>query len=718
MCCTVNDVTTTTTESPFQFKPLLPQIPGSLSNLCLSGRSVLEAFNSYIYNSWPWTVKIYFQDATNNLDIKFDYKTRCGGTIVSDRLIVTNSECCVGNLKRVWIDFPTTSNIAGYKIDLPGDDTVIGDTPDDSSNIFIQNLANSNVCLIKTNLPISVMTEEYCEIGSNCPMSICIRENSIFANEGASCWGVGFESPNVHALEAKPLNILPHDYCIDHSVLLTQDKLSLLTTSSFCAANPDETVNNIFLADVLPCHKDIGFPLVCDEDGQLLLSGIISRKLHDDYNCHTDGIPPIYQQPNNAWIQDHIDAAGKTLIRILTFNYFFLILALEEVILTTTVEDTTTSTTVIPTTIMFTENYSTFTAIVDDACYPPLDTIFAPSDSSRCFYPKLGTKVDEFPLWGPSFSVSLDIKVLENALEKKQNIFSFENEEHLHLAALYLSKTENKLAIRGVVDSEDHAVNFDVDKSWNHLEIRQEVLPGLDGETRGYFYFTILLNGAVIHRVKNLEARAYRNVNVYFSSGDYPAASGVKIKNFNYGHVGQPTVQNDISSCFQMCGNKGGFCAKCGGPVSGGFCCSNDLTLLNGDCPADLVNALVGYGEEHRCVYYSNPLASIDNAYPVPNAESNCLQDKLDQYCRNLGTDDPVDIVGENANCNDVRFARFDGLKWRCYQQLRTDAESIMNSCISPGGRLVQCQDPDDNYSQGLKEIFWAEMVRMTTYFI
>lgn len=85
---------------------------------------------------------------------------------------------------------------------------------------------------------------------------------------------------------------------------------------------------------------------------------------------------------------------------------------------------------------------------------------------------------------------------------------------------------------------------------------------------------------------------------------------------------------------------------------------------------------------------------SITLQYVLGTFESNCLQDTLDEYCRNLGTNDSVHIVGEHSNCEDARFARFDGLKWRCYTQVKSSSES--NSCVSSNGDLTKCQDPDE----------------------
>ena len=110
-----------------------------------------------------------------------------------------------------------------------------------------------------------------------------------------------------------------------------------------------------------------------------------------------------------------------------------------------------------------------------------------------------------------------------------------------------------------------------------------------------------------------------------------------------------------------------------------------------------------GWGELLICQEHENNMCCTINDIttitdPELNAESNCLQDKLDTYCRNLGADDLVDIVGEHSNCNENRFARFDGEKWRCYAKLKSQDESSIESCVSAHGSLIKCQEPDPDF--------------------
>merc|ERR1719402_1530409 len=65
------------------------------------------------------------------------------------------------------------------------------------------------------------------------------------------------------------------------------------------------------------------------------------------------------------------------------------------------------------------------------------------------------------------------------------------------------------------------------------------------------------------------------------------------------------------------------------------------------------------------------------------------LQNHLDTWCKNLGTDDDVVINGEHAACNDNRFARHDGQVWACWTDVVSDTNSY--SCVSDDKRMVKC---------------------------
>jgi len=66
-----------------------------------------------------------------------------------------------------------------------------------------------------------------------------------------------------------------------------------------------------------------------------------------------------------------------------------------------------------------------------------------------------------------------------------------------------------------------------------------------------------------------------------------------------------------------------------------------------------------------------------------------CVQQTMDNWCRNLGTDDDVEIDGEHSDCNDRMYARFDGTNWRCWDSL---SDNVQKACISDNGELFECK--------------------------
>ena len=64
----------------------------------------------------------------------------------------------------------------------------------------------------------------------------------------------------------------------------------------------------------------------------------------------------------------------------------------------------------------------------------------------------------------------------------------------------------------------------------------------------------------------------------------------------------------------------------------------------------------------------------------VFGSEESCLQNRIDEYCRNL--------VKENGLCENFEYGRFDGKKWRCYETLGEDAKE---QCVDDDGQKTSC---------------------------
>ena len=64
----------------------------------------------------------------------------------------------------------------------------------------------------------------------------------------------------------------------------------------------------------------------------------------------------------------------------------------------------------------------------------------------------------------------------------------------------------------------------------------------------------------------------------------------------------------------------------------------------------------------------------------------------MDWFCDHLGTDDEHFVETENPDCNDRRYARFDGSRWRCWTDL---LEETSLACVDDDGQLRMCASPD-----------------------
>ena len=77
-----------------------------------------------------------------------------------------------------------------------------------------------------------------------------------------------------------------------------------------------------------------------------------------------------------------------------------------------------------------------------------------------------------------------------------------------------------------------------------------------------------------------------------------------------------------------------------------------------------------------------------------------CIQEYLDEYCRNLGVTDDVLVWGESQACENRNYARFDSSIWSCHRSVSTSTTSI--SCVdNDGDVVVDCAAADTTSDTG-----------------
>ena len=64
----------------------------------------------------------------------------------------------------------------------------------------------------------------------------------------------------------------------------------------------------------------------------------------------------------------------------------------------------------------------------------------------------------------------------------------------------------------------------------------------------------------------------------------------------------------------------------------------------------------------------------------------------MDRFCEQVGTDDANAVESEHSDCNDRRYARFEGGEWRCWSDLLEDTRL---ACVDEAGELTTCLAPD-----------------------
>ena len=306
---TTTTTTTTTTTNDITTLPstewdiLTDKITPGLATCGASENKMTKRFKSpriingveVIENSWPWIVLIFSQSQAE-IDAESSYGTRCGGTIIDDRWILTAAHCCEGMAEH-------TLYIGNHHYDIveETEQVMIADTVvihPQRANIK-ENHHNFDACLLRTPRSIGIGTAPGVA-------AACLPTES--PKHGEACWVAGWGKTETgdysDELKSVGVNIFSDEYCTANHVIIFDE--FYINPDEICAGLPDSgDIDHLADGGKDACQGDSGGPLVCDRDGVLTLTGIVSW----GDGCAEKGRPGMYGDvfEYNDWIRKTIN---------------------------------------------------------------------------------------------------------------------------------------------------------------------------------------------------------------------------------------------------------------------------------------------------------------------------------------------------------------------------------------------------------------------------
>ena len=160
---------------------------------------------------------------------------------------------------------------------------------------------NYDVCLLKSQEDI-FQAGQANGCGNGCVNAACMPKSE--GQHGDACWVAGwghteYGGNNARILQEIGVNIFSNEYCHAKSIYG-----SFIQPNELCAGLPDKDGEKYIGGDIDSCFGDSGGPLICEEDGKAVVTGVVSW----GEKCAVKGFPGIYGRVyhHSSWIETTI----------------------------------------------------------------------------------------------------------------------------------------------------------------------------------------------------------------------------------------------------------------------------------------------------------------------------------------------------------------------------------------------------------------------------
>jgi len=247
-----------------------PMVPGSLS---LDDGRIVGGYQAERH-AWPFIVKI---------------RIGCGGSIVSNNWIVTAAHCCrVSNIRFLDVtvgEYDRGANDVGARTYRVKSKTIHPQ--------FVQTTLKNDICLLELeeSITFSSVAQPVCFPEKNS------RIDQVKLGEGPLCyvagWGrIGEQLGTARILQETQVPIVNNTVCD-----AAYQRNNINETAMLCAGYAEGGID--------ACQGDSGGPMICVEDNQPVLRGVVSWGI----GCARSGLYGVYTRTSSFidWIQNTIN---------------------------------------------------------------------------------------------------------------------------------------------------------------------------------------------------------------------------------------------------------------------------------------------------------------------------------------------------------------------------------------------------------------------------